>query len=143
MTRSARFLALTSFFAFVMGLLADPPSSVASGNCQARLVGNSYDCSLKVSDIGQQTNCVEFAHGEISTNFDLVIPGVQLGCSCLAKGSFKSASLDASADAFECVSGDGFEFNGKVASGKISGQGANDAGESFIFSCTVRSTPCL
>ncbi len=134
MRRSTGFLAVLMFSA----LLTNLSSAEAGGeNCQAKLVGNSYNCVFELSDGTSETFCVEFGTGGSSSNFDLFLPpSTDYGCACQATGSFKSPKFNGSASAFEC---DGVNFgtqiDGKVASKKISGEGSIYSGESFVFSC--------
>ena len=143
MRRSASFLAVVMFSAFVTGLLASSSSAVAGGNCQDKLVGNAYDCTEKIAS-GSFDVCWEFATGGSSANFDLSLDvSTDYGCACLAKGSFKSPSFDASSSGFECVgSSIHFEWQGKVSGDKLSGQGSDSTGGSVVFRCTKRSSPC-
>jgi hypothetical protein len=145
MRRSASFPAVLMFSAIVTVLLANSSSAEAGGgNCQAKLVGNAYDCDLEFSDTSPVTVCGDFFTGGLSSNFDFFIfPGGDYGCACETKGSFKSPSFDASASAFECVSESGFQFNGKVTSDKLSGQGTGADGESIDFRCKRRTTACV
>jgi hypothetical protein len=142
MRRSASFLAFLMFSIIVTVLLAKLPLVEAGGNCQAKLVGNSYDCVFEIESTSPVDFCVEFETGGISSNFDLLIEAADYGCACDNKGSFKSPSFDASGNTFECVgNGFGTEFNGKVSSDKLSGQGLTDVGTSIDFSCT-KTTAC-
>ena len=105
MKRSTSSLALLVFSGFVAVLLGS--SSLAeSGNCQDKLVGSAYQCTYSYffpgsggGGIGIQSkdNCVEFATGGLSENFDWV--GVlgdlstSYGCTCQMTGSFRSPSF--------------------------------------------------
>ena len=140
MGRSAGLLVVAMSCAFSMGLVGNPSSTEAGGNCQAKLVGNSYDCNLKISGSSPETFCFEFQTGGISANFDLFSVN-DYGCTCDTTGSFKSPSFDSSSSAFECVD-DGTQINGKIKSKKLSGQIAVIDGTSAIYTCTLRSSPC-
>ena len=145
MRRSATFLAVAIFSAFVAAFLGNPASFAASGNCEGKLVGNAYDCNVNDSEFGDDASgCFEFFPGSISVHFDMLYaPGGNYGCTCLAKGSVKSPSFDASANAFECVETNGdYQFGGKVKGNKLSGQGSSTDGASDLFTCTKRSSPC-
>src|SRR5208283_4463442 len=56
--------------AFLVGLLGGSPSAVAGGNCQDKLVGNAYACSIKVSNGPAKTDCYEFTTEGESQHFD-------------------------------------------------------------------------
>ena len=135
MRRLTSFPVVLMFSAIVAALLAN--STSAEANCQAKLAGNSFDCTFKFSDAGPQTLCVSFLTGGSSSNFDLFIPpSGEYGCSCETKGPFSSPSFDASGTGFECVAGFGFAFTGKVeANDKLAGQGVGLHGEGIAFSC--------
>ena len=129
------FSAVLMSSAMVAALLAS--STSAAANCQAKLAGNSYDCTFKFSDDTPETVCVSFLTGGSSSNFDLFIPpGGEYGCACETKGPFSSPTFDASGSGFECVAGFGFAFTGKVEpNNKLSGQGVGLDGEGIAFSC--------
>ena len=145
MRRSASFLAVLMFSILMTVLLADLSSAVAGGgNCQDKLVGKAYDCTEKESNGMTASVCWEFATGGFSSNFDLYLDvTTDYGCACQGTGSFKSPSFNASSNKFECVGKSiYFEWQGKVSSNKISGQGLAATGETLFFSCTERSSPC-
>ena len=135
MRRLTSFPVVLMFSAIVAALLAN--STSAEANCQAKLAGNSFDCTFKFSDGPPATVCVSFLTGGSSSNFDLLIPpSGDYGCSCETKGSFSSPSFDASGTGFECVAGFGFAFTGKVEpNNKLAGQGVGLDGEGIAFSC--------
>jgi len=123
---------------FLMGLFAITPSAVASGNCQAKLVGKSFACNLKLSNGPPTTDCFEFTSGGTSQNFNFFDDTIgNFGCACDTTGSVKSPKFDGSLDAFECVDDTGTQINGKVKGRKISGQGTDIDGNSLIYTCTV------
>jgi hypothetical protein len=146
MFKSGRLSAVITGLAFAMGFVGITSSAQAGGNCQAKLVGKSYDCNEKYSYSTADTGCYEFVTGGISDNFDLIIDGgADYGCACDTKGSFKSPSFDSSSSAFGCISTDiGYLINGKIKDKKkITGQGIDESGDSVIISCEVRATPCF
>ena len=123
-----------------MGLFANAPSAEAGGNCQAKLVGKSYDCNLNDNDFGPFTECWEFFTGGDSQYFDLDNGQTDFGCACDASGPSK---FDHSADTFECSdSAAPYSYNGKIEGKKLSVQGVGASGEQYIGTCTLRSSPC-
>ena len=132
------------FLASAMCLVVDSTAVSAGGNCQSKLVGNAYDCTVEFSEFATQNDCFDFRTGGLSQNFDLVIDnGPHYGCACDTTGSFKSPSFDSSLNSFHCLSSfEGFQYNGKVKAQKLSGHGTDEGGVSLIFSCTKRSSPC-
>jgi hypothetical protein len=131
------------FSVFIAGLLTSP-AMAGGGNCQDKLVGNSYNCDFKLSTGESFSYCVEFETGGISSNFDLLIPSAttDYGCACLGKGSYTSPKFDSSSSEFQCTVEDGSQIDGKIASKKLSGQGAGFSGTSLFFTCTESSSPC-
>jgi hypothetical protein len=128
----------------VLGLLANSSSASAkSGNCQAKLVGNSYDCAYKYSSGTDGADCLDFYTMGYSQNFDVDTNSFDsFGCACRATGSFKSPAFDASSSGFACVADD-VELDGKLKSNKLSGEVVDQDGESLVFTCVKRSTPCF
>ncbi len=133
----------------VLGVLSAPVSSLAGGNCMAKLVGSAavapgFDCTVKFANGSSETECWTFAQEEgLSQFFDIfteTLPsGPELpeyGCVCDTTGSFKSPRFNSSADAFECDDDLGDQIQGKVKGKKISGQSSDDQGNAAIFSCT-------
>jgi len=148
MSRPAILLTVAMVSAIVTVLLASSYSTEAGGNCQTKLVGNSYNCSSKFST-GDSVPCETFSFltGGTSKNFDLVISirDESYGCTCATTGSFDSPSFDNSTSAFECAGGKvnfDIQINGKVKGKHLSGEATDESGASRIFSCTVTSSPC-
>src|SRR5271154_7043824 len=114
MRLSGIILAAVMFSALSTVLLGNLSSAEAGGgNCQAKLVGKSYICTIKFPGGSEGPSCWEFETGGVSSEFDLVLNPAHYGCSCEAKGSFKSPSFNSSS-AFECVDSlTGFQFHGK------------------------------
>jgi hypothetical protein len=142
MSGSARFW--TTIFALFLSALLSSSTAAVAGNCQAKLVGNSYDCNLNFSDGENVGDCLDFTSGG-ANNFDLNSANFgSLVCACDATGPFKSPSFDSSGSAFECVNigVSGFEYNGKIKSKKLNGQTIDARGFSGVFECTKRSSPC-
>jgi hypothetical protein len=137
MGRSASLLVIATCSAFLMGLLARSPSAVAGRSCQAKLVGKSFACNIKISNGPATTDCFEFGTGGMSQEFDFFDSTSEFGCACDTTGSFKSPKLDSSPNSFECVDNSGTQINGKVKGNKISGQGTDKDGNSLIYTCTV------
>ncbi len=123
--------------AFLVGLLGGSPSAVAGGNCQDKLVGNAYACSIKVSNGPAKTDCYEFTTEGESQHFDFFDSVNNYSCACDTTGSFKSPKFDGSSDAYECVDDSGTQINGKLKGKKISGQGTDIDGNSLIYTCTL------
>jgi hypothetical protein len=144
MKRSASFLPVLMFSVVVTVLLANlSPAEAAGGNCQGKLVGNSYDCNEKYSDSSSDTECYKFETGGVSQNFDIFIGFADYGCACDTTGSFNSPSFDRSSSTFECLSTlSGFLINGKLKGKKLKGQGTDVSGVSVIVACTERTSPC-
>jgi hypothetical protein len=125
------------FSAFVMALLANSFSALASGNCKFKLVGKSYNCQSNEEGSGSSSFTTTFETGGLSMNFDMHFGGGDYGCACEATGSVNSPSFDRSSSIFVCQSGFGFMAVGKVSGRKVTGQGTNAAGNApFIFTCT-------
>jgi hypothetical protein len=158
MRRSASFPALVVFSTLVTVLPCRSSFAEPLGhklNCQDKLVGNSYDCSLVFLVAGGsaiEKNCVEFTTGGISENFDWVtVLGltVEAGCVCQTTGSsIKSFALDASANAFECVGnivsdlGQFIQFHGTVEGKKLHVQASFETGQSIVIECRKRPMAC-
>jgi hypothetical protein len=150
---SALLLLLTATMAFAGPYSSDQAEAPAdeapsSGNCQAKLGNNSYNCSVKSSFAAPFTDCYEFiSPGSTSSHFDMfpVGLGATIGCSCIPTGGFQNPKFNGSPNTFACDGTDGsefFDFTGKVTSNKISGRASADTGDSFVFSCTKRSSAC-
>lgn len=137
MKLTVRVLRVAIFSALVTGLAAGS-ALAGGGNCQSKLVGNSYNCNFEGSNGASVSYCVEFETGGISSNFDLFLVSVSAdyGCACLAKGSYNSPRFDESTNEFQCTAEFGTQLDGKVTPKKISGQGATYEGLSFFWSCT-------
>jgi hypothetical protein len=144
MRRSASFLAVLMFSGVVTTLLASSPFAEAGGgNCQEKLVGKSYGCTLESSISSTPlTKCFEFLTGGTSSDFVLEVDGADSVCVCDATGSFKSPAFDSSSSSFECVDGVGVQHNGKVKSDKLSGQISDTDGESLVYTCKENAAPC-
>ena len=144
MRRSASLQIVMMSSAFVLGLLANSSSAEAKGgNCQAKLAGNSYDCAYKFSNGTDGADCLDFYTMGYSENFDVDTNSFDsFGCACRATGSFKSPAFDASSSGFACVADD-VELDGKLKSNKLSGEVVDQDGESLVFTCEKRSTPCF
>jgi hypothetical protein len=144
MRRSASLQIVTMSSAFVLGLLANSSCAEAKGgNCQAKLAGNSYDCAYKFSNGTDGADCLDFYTMGDSQNFDVDTNSFDsFGCACRATGSFKSPAFDASSNGFACVADD-VELDGKLKSNKLSGEVVDQDGESLVFTCEKRSTPCF
>ena len=151
--------------ALLLTVLACTSPGVASPGeiCDAKLVGNSYQCAVVFETLGfsefSTENCVEFVSGGLSFNFDLVGVGdflnADYGCQCEVTSSPSSIVKKAErghlpfafhqgADAFECV-GDTTnptQLHGKVDSDKLYGQGYAADGSAVEFVCRKRSTAC-
>lgn len=150
---AASFLMLTATVAFSNPYGSNQPTttsidSSSSKSCQTTLDNNSYDCAVASSFDGPFTDCYEFiSPGKESAHFDLFPVGLDatLGCSCDPTGSEKSPKFNASASAFDCDGTDGveyYDFAGKAGSKKVTGHISADNGDSFLFACTKRSSPC-
>jgi hypothetical protein len=144
MSRSVGFgVAVTAVAALAMVLCANSPSALAGGNCQDKLVGNTYNCTYSANDGTMGTDCVAFSSGG-SGYFDALYSGVvSYTCVCVASGSLSSPKFDASSSAYECTRGDFPEsISGKVKGKKLTDQGVEGDGSQFIEECTITSTPC-
>lgn len=130
--------------AIVTGLLASSPSAKAGGNCEAKLVSKSYDCSFSDNDFPPFTECWSFFTGGASQYFDLDNGFDDYGCACNPAGSTNTALFDNSGSAFECSDNNQpFMFNGKIKGKKLSVQGVGSSGEQYVGTCVPRSSPCL
>jgi hypothetical protein len=150
--------ALLTVFACTSPRIAFPGET-----CDAKLVGNSYQCTVVFETLGEtafsRENCVEFVSGGLSFNFDFVGVGDFLngdyGCQCevtsprsILKEVERAPGLPfafhLAADAFECV-GDTVnltQLHGKVDSDKLYGQGSEADGSTLEFVCRKISTAC-
>jgi len=120
-------------------LLAGSPCAFAGGNCQAKLVGKSFACSIKSSNAAPSTNCFEFSTEGESQHFDFFDNINNFSCACDTTGSYKSPKFDASSDSFECSDESGTQIDGKISGKKISGGGTDLDGNSLIYTCTQLS----
>ncbi len=141
--RKSTGLGVVALSAIVMALFANLSSAEARGNCEAKLVGNSYDCAY-VNNSGPGTECLEFVTGGTSIYFDGIYDGtVDFGCGCDSKGSLNSPSFDASSNTYECsLNGEPYLVIGTIKGKKLSNQGLDAEGDQYIETCTLRSTPC-
>ena len=137
-------LVVAVFFTLAISIFAGSLSASAAGNCQEKLVGKAYNCTNAESEFGTGTVCVEFATGGISQHFDMFFGSADYGCTCYATGSANKPSFDNSSSSFSCVEENSdFDFFGKTSGKKLTMQGADSSGgDSYIDSCTERSTPC-
>lgn len=88
-------LAIAVLSGIILGLFIRLPYAEArGGNCAAKLVDNSYDCTLKENDNPPQTDCLEFLTGGTSQYFDLILDTGDWGCACDPTGSPNSPSFD-------------------------------------------------
>jgi len=145
MRRSASFLAVLMFSILVTVLLADLSSAVAGGgNCQDKLVGNSYNCSFVNSNGSSGSECIEFNVGVYSSHFDAWYGGIdEYGCACDPQGS----SFDASSNTYECSApssspSNSFLLIGKINGKKLSEQGLAADGFQYTETCKLSSSPC-
>ena len=136
MGKSASLLVTVVCSAFLMSLVASSPCTAVGGNCQAKLVGNSYACNIKFSNGPAMSDCFEFNALGISEHFSFFDDIIgNFGCACDTTGSFKSPKFDGSSDAFECVDDSGTQI--KIKGKKISGQGTDINGNSLTYTCTL------
>ena len=61
------------FSAFLIGLLANSFSAQAGGNCQSKLVGNTYNCDQSEQGFAGGPFTAEFETGGYSEYFDMFI----------------------------------------------------------------------
>ena len=147
-------IAFAVFSTLVLGIVTAPASSLAGGNCMAKLVGSSaiapgFDCNVKSFAGGVTTvteECWTFASGGHSQYFDIYTEtGItelpQYGCACDTTGSYNSPRFDSSSDQFECADEMGGQLQGKVKGKKITGQSSDAEGNAAIFTC-VPNTGC-
>ncbi|MGD0673214.1 MAG: hypothetical protein ABSB13_14130 [Candidatus Binatus sp.] len=127
------------FSAFVIALLANSFSAQASGNCQSKLVGKTYNCTGVQEGYGSLGDfTVEFETGGWSQYFDLVFSeGADYGCSCESSGSVDSPKYDSSSSTFVCEeAATGFGITGKASGKKIKAQAVNGDGATALIFCT-------
>jgi len=150
---SALVLLLTATMAFAGPYSSDQSGAPAdatpgAANCQNTLGNNSYNCNVKSSFGAPFTDCYEFTSpGATSIHFDMFPVGLNatLGCSCDPTGGFQKPKFNGSPNSFSCDGTDGsefFDFTGKVTSKNIKGHISADSGDSFVFSCTKRTSAC-
>jgi hypothetical protein len=144
MRRSVSLLVVT-FSVFVVSLLAMSFSANAGGNCQDKLVGNSYECNYVNSEGSSGTECIAFGTGALSDHFDAGYNSAdEYGCACDPKGSSKSPSFDASSNTYQCTSpgSPAYLLSGKINGKKLTEQGFDSAGFQYVETCELRSSPC-
>jgi hypothetical protein len=129
-------LVVAIFLAFAMSLLAASFPANAGGNCQDKLVGNSYECTFTTDGAGGYTACYSFITGGMSTEFDLEYNGEDYyACTCDAVIKGKLVAFNGSSSKFECWGDNEYMVNGQIKGKTLSGQGVDYTGLSFIFSC--------
>jgi hypothetical protein len=144
MRRSVSLLVVT-FSVFAVSLLAMSFSANAGGNCQDKLVGNSYECNYVNSDGSSGTECISFGIGVLSDHFDAGYDGEdQYGCACDLKGSSKSPSFDASSNTYQCTSPgtSSYLLSGKINGKKLTEQALESDGFQYVETCVLSSSPC-
>jgi hypothetical protein len=122
--------------ALLMSLLAGSPCAAGGGNCQAKLVGKSFGCSIKSSNAVPSTNCFEFSTEGESQHFDFFDNINNFSCACDTTGFFKSPKFDSSPSSWECSDDSGTQIDGTLKGKKISGEGTDLDGNSLIYNCT-------
>lgn len=138
-------LSVAVFFILAIGMFAGSLSASAGGNCQEKLVGNSYECSYVSSEGNTGTECIAFFIGAISDHFDAGYNSEdQYGCGCDPKGSSSSPSFDASSNTYQCTSpgSPSFLLSGKINGKKLTEQGFESDGFQYVETCKLRSSPC-
>lgn len=139
MRRSVSFLTVLRLSAVTV-LLFNLSSAEAGGNCEGKLVNNSYNCNFTDNDFPPFSDCLKFGTGGVSQYFDGILGPSDFGCACNASGS----SFDKSPSSFECSDpNESFSLNGKIKGKKLSVQGVGSTGEEYIGTCTLRSAPCF
>jgi hypothetical protein len=127
-------------------LLVGPLAGLARADCDAKLVGTSWDCNFSFSNpLDNSSACVEFGHFGISSDFDMFVSGFDgdEGCTCVARGSENSPHFDANPTSFECTETVfASSFLGHVSSKKLTGQYWDPSGLSGLISCKKRSSSC-
>ena len=127
-------------------LVAGPLESLATADCDSKLVSTSWDCNFAFSNPSfSYSPCVEFGHFGLSSDFDMSVSGFDgnEGCTCVATGSEKSPKFDAKPSNFECTEVNfPSSFLGQVSSKKLTGQYWDSTGLSGLISCTKRSSSC-
>jgi hypothetical protein len=124
-------------------LLANPASATT---CQDLVANNSYDCTIVFEGGGGSfPACFRFVTpGAVSFKFDLHIGTDTLGCTCVPSGSTTRPTFNSS-KSFVCLEQSAnlaVLFAGKAGAKKARGYAAASNGDSEIYDCTVRSTPC-
>ncbi len=143
MRRSVRLLVVT-FSVFAVSLLATSFSANAGGNCEGKLLGNSYECNYVNSEGSSGSECISFGTGVYSVHFDAGYDGAdEYGCACDPKGS----SFDASSNTYQCSepsSSATFSYLliGTIKGKKLSEEGLAADGFQYTEKCTLRSSPC-
>ena len=128
------------FSAFLTASLVGSFSAQAGGNCQSKLVGNTYNCTGVQEGYGSLgAFTVGFETGGSSQYFDMVFEaGADYGCSCDSSGSVAAPKYDSSSSTFECEEAvTGFGITGKVSGKKIKAQAVNGDGATALISCTL------
>ena len=140
-----------------------PGIALPDETCDAKLVGNSYLCTVLFETSGEAAysieNCFEFVNGRLSFNFDLVGVGDfvngDYGCQCemssprsIVKRTEHTGrlpfDLHLAADAFECA-GDTVnptQLHGTVEADQLYGQGSGADGSTIDFVCRKTSGRC-
>ena len=125
----------------VLILLAAPLAGAAMVDCDAKLVGTSWDCNEVCRNGTTASDCMAFGHFKLSDDFDMFVSDFigNEGCSCPKSGS----TFDNSSKTFECTEVKfPSSFLGKIGSKKLTGEYWDFSGMQCSFSCTKRSSPC-
>jgi len=144
MRRSVSLLVVT-FSVFAVSLLAISFSANAGGNCEGKLLGNSYECNYVNSEGGTGSECISFGTGVFSVHFDAGYDGTdEYGCACDPKGSKKSPSFNASSNTYQCTSpsSPSYLLSGTIKGKKVTEQGLESDGFQYVETCELRSSPC-
>jgi len=131
----------------LLGVMLLPMGATVHANCEAGLVGKTFQCQFKHQDGSTGTEEWKFVDDGLG-EFELQITGgASHGCSCRATGNFNNPNFDQDNNAFLCVTATGPEaLAGQVTGGgQITAEAADITGASTLFQCQEQAPitcPC-
>jgi hypothetical protein len=114
----------------------------ASANCASKLVGTSWNCAWACNDSSSGTNCIEFGHYGLSTDFDAYITAYSSneGCTCQSSGSPSKPKFESSKNSFICSEQDYSSSElGKITGKKLFLQYSDYLGYACVETCRKNS----
>jgi hypothetical protein len=118
---------------------------LAHANCQSKVFGNSYDCTIAYE--GSTYNfCMEFGNFGDSAYFDNgnTFDFQNMACACQSKGSANKPKFNQSGNQLSCTGVTYPDaFVAKVSGKKLNAQSVYDDGSTAIYTCKLSTTPCF